>query len=180
MSAPTVGRPTAEEHIPYYDQYIRLVPDGGIVDILAGQITGTRDFLARLTPEEAAWRPAPGEWSATAIVGHLADTERVFAYRALRLARGDATPPAGVEFEDYAAVAGYGGRALADVVAEFAAVRAATVALLRGLGAAAWARRAPEEWTCRSVRAFAYALAGHEIHHLDDIRRRHPGEPGSR
>ena len=71
-------------------------------------------------------------------------------------------------------MANYEARPLGDVVTEYAAVRAAFVAFLRGLDAAAWARRAPAEWTLRSVRAVAYAMAGHERHHLADIRRQHP------
>ena len=80
-----------------------------------------------------------------------------------------------VEFPDYAAAANHQVRSLADVLAEYAAVRAAFVALLRGLDAAAWARRRPAEWTLRSVRAVAYTMAGHELHHLADIRRQHGG-----
>jgi hypothetical protein len=66
-------------------------------------------------------------------------------------------------------------RPLGDIVAELIAVRAAFVAFLRGLDAAAWRRRAPADWTIRSVRAVAYAMAGHERHHLADIRRQHRG-----
>ena len=102
------------------------------------------------------------------------DAERIFGYRALRIARADPVMWAPVEFGDWAAMANYEARPLGDVVTEYAAVRAAFVAFLRGLDAAAWARRAPAEWTLRSVRAVAYAMAGHERHHLADIRRQHP------
>jgi hypothetical protein len=78
-----------------------------------------------------------------------------------------------VEFGDYAAAANFQERPLADVMTEYAAVRTAFVALLRGLDAAAWKRRAPADWTLRSVRAIAYCMAGHELHHLASIRRQH-------
>ena len=80
-----------------------------------------------------------------------------------------------VEFGGYAAAANVQARPLGDVVAEFAAVRASFAALLRGLDDAAWERRAPAEWTLRSVRAVACAMAGHELHHLASIRRQHGG-----
>jgi hypothetical protein len=80
-----------------------------------------------------------------------------------------------VEFGDYAAAANFQVRPLGDVAAEYAAVRAAFVALLRGLDSAAWERRAPADWTLRSVRAVSYAMAGHELHHLASIRRQHDG-----
>ena len=109
------------------------------------------------------------------IVGHLVDTERVFGYRALRIARADPVMWTAVEFPHYAAAADFQERPLGDVIAEYATVRAAFVAFLRGLNAAARERRAPADWTIRSVRAVAYAMAGHELHHLADIRRQHRG-----
>ena len=99
--------------------------------------------------------------------------ERVFGYRALRIARADPVMWTGLEFGDYAAAANFKERPLGDVVAEYRAVRAAFVAFLRGLDAAAWERRAPADWTLRSVRAVAYAMAGHELHHLASIHRPH-------
>ena len=169
------GRPDADECLPYYFQYIRLVPDGPILEALERQITESAAFLGAFTPPQALRREAPGEWNVLEIVGHLADVERVFGYRALRIARADPVMWTGVEFADYAAAANFQDRPLGDVVAELTAVRAASLALLRGLDAAAWQRRAPGDWTLRSVRAIAYAVAGHELHHLADIRRQHPG-----
>ena len=169
------GRPDADECLPYYFQYIRLVPDGHIVERLERQVTETAAILSAFTPQEALRREAPGEWNILEIVGHLADTERVFGYRALRIARADPVMWTAVEFEGYVAAANFQERALGDVVAEFTAVRAAFIAFLRGLDAAAWQRRGPQEWTTCSVRAIAYAMAGHELHHLADIRRQHGG-----
>jgi hypothetical protein len=97
------GRPDADECLPYYFQYIRLVPDGHIVERLERQITESTAFLSAFTPQEALRREAPGEWNILEIVGHLADTERVFGYRALRIARADPVMWTAVEFEDYVA-----------------------------------------------------------------------------
>jgi DinB superfamily len=169
------GRPEADECLPYYFQYIELVPDGHVVELLERQIGESRTYLAGFTPPQTVWREAPGEWNIVEIVGHLADTERVFGYRALRIARADPVMWTAVEFPAYAAAANFQARSLGDVMAEYAAVRAAFLAFLRGLDAAAWARRAPADWTTRSVRAIAYAMAGHELHHLASIRRQHGG-----
>ena len=169
------GRPDANECLPYFVQYIKLVPDGHIVKLLERQIVDSAAFLAAFTPEQALWREAPGEWNIVEIIGHLADTERVFGYRALRIARADPVMWTAVEFPNYATAANFQERPLGDVVAEYAAVRAAFVAFLRGLDGAAWGRRAPADWTLRSVRAVAYAMAGHERHHLADIRRQQGG-----
>jgi DinB superfamily len=167
------GRPDADECQPYYFTYIDLVPDSHVLKLLERQIAESAAFLAAFTPEQALAREAPGEWNVVEIVGHLADTERVFGYRALRIARADPVMWTKVEFGDYAAAANFQERSLGDVVAEYAAVRAAFVAFLRGLDAAAWKRRGPVDWTLRSVRAIAYCMAGHELHHLASIRRQH-------
>jgi hypothetical protein len=171
------GRPDADECLPYYFQYIRLVPDGHILDTLERQITESAAFLRAFTPQQALRREAPGEWNTLEIVGHVADTERVFGYRALRIARADPVMWTQVEFEGYAAAANYRERPLGDIVAELVAARAALIAFLRGLDATAWQRRTPADWTIRSVRAVAYTVAGHELHHLADIRRQHGAAP---
>jgi hypothetical protein len=172
------GRPDADECLPYYFNYIDLVPDGDVLTRLERQIVETAAYLDAFSAERAARREAPGEWNAVEIVGHLADTERVFGYRALNIARAHPVMWSSVEFPDYAAAANYGGRPLGPVVAEFAAVRAAFVTFLRGLDTAAWQRRAPEAWTLRSVRAIAWCMAGHELHHVADIRRQHADPAG--
>jgi len=172
----TPPRPPADEHSPYYGRYIALVPDGDLVAMLARQGAETATLLASFTDDRARYRPAPGEWDAIEIVGHLADTERVLVYRALRIARRDPTPLEGVgDFAAYVAAAGFDGRTLADVAAEFAAVRQASLALFRGLDAAAWARTGSADGERISVRALGHIVAGHELHHLPDLRSYHAG-----
>ncbi|CAA9590823.1 MAG: hypothetical protein AVDCRST_MAG18-5211 [uncultured Thermomicrobiales bacterium] len=170
-------RPTADESISYYQRYIALVPDGDLLAILARQAREVAALLADCSPAQAQRRPAPGEWNAIEIVGHLADTERVLAYRALRIARRDPTPLEGVgDFAAYVTSARFAGRSLADVVAEYAAVRGASLALFRSLDAADWAQIGVADGDRISVRALAYIIAGHDLHHLPDLRT----EAGSR
>lgn len=164
------GRPDHEEHIPYYRQYIDLVPEGGVIPILERQVEETVAFLSSFTQEQAEWRPAPGEWSGLDIVGHLADAERAFSYRSLKIARDDKTLWDTFEPDEWAAAAHYTERPFPDVLAEFVAVRRAYVAFLRGLDDEAWAVRKSDQWSSRSVRAIAYVVAGHELHHMIDLR----------
>jgi hypothetical protein len=166
------ARPTADEHIPYHSRYIDLMPDGDLVAMLAQQTEETAALLASFSPAQAQHRSAPSEWNAVEIVGHLADTERVFGYRALRIARADLTPMEGVEdFPSYVPAGGFARRPLGDVAAEFAAVRHASLAFFRSLDVTAWARVGTVEGTPISVRAIGYLVAGHELHHLPDLRR---------
>ena len=164
------GRPTGDEFIDYYAPYVDLVPEGNIITILAEQIQESVPVLTSLTASGVAWQPGTGEWSANETIGHLADTERVFMHRALKIARADPVPWESVEFDPYVLAGHFERRSLADLVGEFVAVRAATVALLRGLDECAWNQRLGDERTIRSVRAIAFLLAGHELQHRNELR----------
>ncbi len=160
------GCPGEAEHIAYYGQYIALVPDGDIIAILERQIAETERYFAAFSADEALWRPEPAEWNALQVAGHLVDAERLLMHRAFKIARGDETPWESFEPELYVDNGGFEARALVDVTTEWAAVRAGTLALLRVLDNVAWARRMPESFSVRSVRAFAYTVAGHVTHHI--------------
>lgn len=166
------GRPAASEYNPYYGQYMVRVPDGDLVALLARQGEETAALLASFTPEQAHWHPEPGEWSAVEIVGHLADADRLFSYRALRIARGDMTPMEGVDdVPSYVTYGDFGRRSMADVAAELAAVRQASLAFYGSLDTAAWERIGTADGHPISVRALAYLITGHELHHLPDLER---------
>lgn len=167
-----LARPNLSESIPYYRQYINLVPEGDLLTLLVQQAEEIATLLRDCSSAQAAYRPAPDEWSTIEIVGHLADTERVLAYRLLRIARGDTTPLEGVgDFAAYVTAATFGGRTAAEVAAEYAAVREASLALFRSLTAAAWTQLGSADGDPISVRALAYIIAGHDLHHLNDLRR---------
>lgn len=169
----TIARPHPSEHLPYFSRYIELVPDGDVLNILETQHRTTQHVLARLTPDQAQLSYAPGKWTVTEVVGHLADTERIFAYRALRFARGDTTPLAGYDENAYTPAGRFNERTLGDVAAEFAAVRAASLALFRGLADDAVTRSGAANNNPISVRALAYIIAGHELHHLNVLHTRY-------
>lgn len=164
------GRPGPGEFLPYFGRYIDLVPDDDLLTTLERQVEVVCAALGAVDPEDARRRPAPGEWSPLDIAVHLADTERVLAFRAFTFARHDGAELPGVEFEEFAEAAGANGRRLDDVVGELRAVRAATVALLRGLSDEAWTHRGVASGSEISVRALAYTIAGHDLHHLPDLR----------
>jgi hypothetical protein len=99
------------------------------------------------------------------VLGHVCDTERIFAYRALRIARGDETPLPGFEQDDYVRNGPFARVALAEIIEDYIAVRRATLTLLRNLDEAAWMRRGTASKNAVSVRAIAFTIAGHELHH---------------
>jgi len=167
------SRPALNEYAPYYSRYIDRVPAGDIVQILRDQIVETASFLRGIPSDSTTSGYAPGKWTIRDIVGHLADTERVMSYRALRFARGDRTPLPGFEESEYAPNARASDREMTDLVYELELVRASTVALLAGLPAEAWGRAGSANGNEISVRALAAVIAGHERHHLAVIRERY-------
>src|SRR6202050_5789183 len=164
-TSPAIAPPQPSEMPPYYGRYIALVPGHDILTTLDEQRRQTVLLLSCRTDEAGDFRYAPGKWSAKEVIGHICDTERVFAYRALRIARADATPLEGFEQDDYVRNGPFAQRPLADQVEDFIAVRRATLSLLRNLDEAAWLRRGTANKNEVSVRALAYIIAGHELHH---------------
>ena len=122
-------------------------------------------LLSGRNENDGEFRYAPEKWSAKEVLGHICDAERVFAYRALRISRADATPLEGFEQDDYVRNGPFAHRPLTDLVEEFIAVRRATLSLLRNLDEAAWMRRGTANKNEVSVRGIAYIIAGHELHH---------------
>lgn len=163
-------RPASDEHAPYYGKYIALVPDGEIVAQLAFQIRETIEMLAELPGSAGDYRYAAGKWSLKEVLGHMIDTERVFSFRALCFARGDQNPLPGFEQDDYVRNSGSGARSLRNLLEEFETVRETTVLLFQSLHAEAWSRRGIASGDEVSVRALAWMIAGHELHHRLGIR----------
>lgn len=171
----TIERPSAEEYAPAFERYISRV-SGDIHVELQRQAAATVAFFGGLTDEQAAYRYAPGKWSLKQILGHLADTERVLGYRAVCIARGETQALPGFDEDAYASNGGFDARPLAEIVAEFAAVREATRLFFAGLDEAALARRGVANGFACSVRALAHIIVGHESHHAAVIAERYlPG-----
>src|SRR5438045_9081546 len=141
MSATAPARPEQTAYAPYYGRYISLVPDTDVVETLERQIEETLALLRGVGEERAGHRYEPGKWSIKEVVGHLIDTERIFAYRALAIARGEQKPLPGMEQDEYMACSDFDSRTLADLAEEFSHVRRANTLMLRGLSDEAWSRR---------------------------------------
>lgn len=168
-------RPKPGEYVPYYDRYISLIPGNDVIATLATQLPKTVALLSSRSEADGELRYEPGKWSVKEAVGHVIDTERIMSYRALRFARNDRTPIEGFEQDDYVRDGPFADLRLADLVDEFKAVRAATLALLRGLRPADWTRRGIANKNEISVRALAYIIAGHELHHRHILDERYFG-----
>lgn len=169
----SIPRPAASEYLEYYGKYIEQVPDGDLLTLLQQQKSETAKLLKGITPEQADFAYGPGKWTVKEVVGHLSDAERVFAYRALRFARGDATPLSPFDENLYVPAGQFGRRTIADLADEFASIRSTTVHLAKHLGQDALARQGIASGHPITVRALLYIIAGHERHHVALLRERY-------
>ena len=168
-----IGRPQAGEHAEYYGRYVTQVPDGDVVALLGEQIQETVALLSGVSAEQADHAYEPGKWTIKEVVGHMIDTERVMAYRALRFSRNDATELPGFEQNDYVANGNAGRRTLPDLLEELQAVRASTIHFAKHLDEEALDRRGIASGQGVTVRALIYIIAGHERHHAALLRERY-------
>ena len=167
-----IPKPAPDEHLPYYAKYIALVGDDALAALHA-QWPRTVQLLEGVDEARAMHRYAPGKWSVKEVIGHVIDGERVFGYRALRFARRDRTPLPGFDENQWVPAGNFDRRALADLVAEFKATRAATLAFFGGLDEEALMQRGAANNAEVSVRALAHIIAGHELHHTALLRERY-------
>lgn len=166
-----IPRPEASECAPYYNQYVQRVPDGSdVFALLSEQPEVLKTLLQEVGDEQANVQPVKGEWSIKEVVGHLADAERILAYRALRIARGDTTPLPGFDQDVLVSGTDFNRRTLADLIAEFSLQRQANVLCFRPLTEAEIARAGTASDAPFTVRALLYILAGHVIHHIDSLK----------
>jgi len=166
-------KPAKSEFLPYYERYIALVPDGDVISTLTTQMSETQALLHGLPASVATYRYAPEKWSVNEVIGHLIDSERIFAARALRFARNDPAPLPGFEQDDYVRNSTFDAYPLSELASELEIVRQSTIFLFRHIDEQAWTRRGVANNAEVSVRALAYIIAGHELHHREVLRSRY-------
>ena len=166
-------RPATNEYVDFYAGYVNAVPEGEILALLQSEHERTATLLRRLTPEQASYRYAEGKWSVKEVAGHIIDAERMFGYRAHCFARQDPAHLPGFDQTEYAKSSNADARPLAELVDELDAVRHSHVALFGGLDEAMWSRRGIGSECEFTVRALAYIIVGHEVHHRRVIEERY-------
>jgi DinB family protein len=173
MSRMKKRRPDPSEHAPYFSRYIDLVPENDIVAALQSQSAETQKLLGAIDESRAGYRYEPGKWSIRQVIGHIEDSERVFAYRALAFARGEKNPLPGFDEKVWMENSPFDSSTLRQRVESLGAVRRSTLELFRALDEEAWERRGIANDNTISVLALAYTVVGHERHHLRVLRDRY-------
>ena len=166
-------RPAATEYAAYYETYVSKVPESDVVAVLDEQLAATLALVGGIPEAKGEFRYAPDKWSVRQLIGHVIDSERVFSYRALRIARGDTTPLAGFDQEVFMAGADFDAYSLEELAAEFGHVRRATLSFLAHLRDDAWSRTGVASDSEVSVRGLAYIMAGHVRHHMGILESRY-------
>lgn len=173
MSTLSISRPLPDEAVPYYHGYIARVTGENLSEQLTEQLQEVERLFQNVTDRAALARYAEGKWSIKEILGHLSDTERIFSYRLLRIARGDPAPLSGYDENAYVPAGNFDQRPLPMLLAEFRAVRLSTTALVEGLPPASWTRRGVANGQPISARALIYIIVGHVTHHLGTLHDRY-------
>jgi len=168
--AATIRRPEPSEYNEYYEKYVSLIDDTDLLSTLEEQMRETRDLFAGFPEERGSHAYADGKWTVKEVISHLLDGERIFAYRLLRIARGDETPLEGFEQDGYIENSHANERTFNDLLCEFGELRAANLRLMRSMDDADWQRGGTASGSPVTARALAFIMAGHVQHHLNIIR----------
>lgn len=163
-------RPAPTEHEAYYSHYISLTPDGDLAATLAAQIAKVGASFGSVSPQRETFTYETGKWTIREVLGHLIDTERVFAYRATAFSRGDTNPLPSFDQAAWAPHGNYNARTLSSLLDEWAAVRRATIALVENLPDAAWGNVGTASGFQFTTRAALWILPGHVEYHLAHLR----------
>lgn len=166
-------RPEPGEHAEYYGTYISKVPGNDLLQVLESERLQMLQLFAGRTERDGNFRYAPGKWTVKEILGHINDAERIFTYRALRIGRGDTTPLASFEQDDFVKNGSFAARKLADLAEEFGAVRSASLALFRSFAEDVWSKRGVASQKEVTARALGFITAGHQIHHRMILEERY-------
>jgi len=167
----TIRRPGPGDYAVYYKRYVDLVPEGDILETLRAQGASTQALLSTVPSNREEYRYKPTKWSLRQVVGHVVDVERAFANRCHWIARGVTIDLPPFEQDEWARLSNAADLPLAHLAAEWAALRQDNVLMFSGLDRTAWERSGRASGNGIRALAFPWIIAGHELYHVDLLRR---------
>lgn len=170
-----MNRPSTDEYAEFYETYVSLVPETDINSVLANQIGEIKKLFGTIDEEASLFRYADGKWSIREVLGHLIDGERIFAYRAARIGRGDATPIEGFDQDLYIENSRFDETPLGDLLDELIHCRESNILMFRQFDERAWSFRGNASGCVVTARALAFMMAGHIRHHVAIVEQRYLG-----
>jgi hypothetical protein len=172
MNPTILSRPATSEYKAFYETYVAPVADRNALETLSTQ-KNVLDGLRTLDEPRALHRYAPDKWSVKEVIGHVTDAERIFAYRMLRIARGDKTPLASFDQEPYIQAAGFDRYPIGQLIDSYRVSRDSTLSIASEIDSDGWSRMGVASDAPVSARAVAYIIAGHAAHHFGILRDRY-------
>lgn len=166
-------KPKPGDNNPYYDRYINLIEGDDIIKVLKEQRKKSEKFLKTFSEEQGNYSYAEGKWTLKEVLGHVIDTERIMAYRALAFARGEKQLLPGFEQDDYVTESNFNERTLDDMINEFLTVRESNIILFQSFDEEILNRRGTASDSEVTVLALIYIIAGHEKHHIKVLREKY-------
>jgi len=168
-----IKRPEAGEYAAYADAYVSMLSVGAdVLQILAETQQSTYDLLAHLTEEKAMYAYAEGKWTIKEVLGHMIDTERVFAFRAFCFSRAFAELP-GFDQDEYVNNTNYNSHSIKSLAEEFRITRQSNLYMFRSLTEEQQIRKGIASGQSVTVRALVYLTAGHELYHLRILKEKY-------
>ncbi len=169
-------RPEKRSYPAYFEQYVELVTEENVLQAFENSLYEVQNYFRKVTPEQGEFRYAPEKWTVKEVLAHIIDTERIFNYRALCIARGEKASLMGFDENAYAANSKCENRTIASLLAEHEAVRKSTIQLYKNLDTSVWSASGVANGKEVSIAMFPYASAGHEKHHMNVIVERYLGK----
>lgn len=157
----------------WYAGYVRSIGDRSFLEVLDESIKTVTQLIERLPPESLAYAYADGKWTVAEVLLHLIDCERIFTYRALRIARGDTTPLPGFDENQYVPNSHASSRTAESLLQEYLAVRRSTLSLFQNMDPSALQRCGTANGHPFSVEMIGTIIAGHELHHLGVLKSKY-------
>lgn len=168
-------RPDKNDYAPFYAGYVDALEGDNGIDILVSQSTATQELLNSFSESKGNYTYSEGKWTVKEVVGHLMDAERVFAYRAVCIARGEKKPLPGYDQDEYVKTGNFNKRQLFDLNYEFRLLRESNILLFKGFDEYMMNQRGTANDKEVTVRALLFIIAGHEKHHMKILKERYLG-----
>ena len=168
-----IPRPKPDEYPKFYSGYIQLVPDTDILTYLNEQINKLKSLSDSWKDKDTGYRYAPGKWSVKQIIGHVCDTERVFAYRAMCFSRNERASLPGFDQDEYVAESNFDAVPFDDLVDELISLRESNLRMFDNFNDEVWSKSGIANEKEMTIRSILYILAGHLEHHLNIIQERY-------
>jgi uncharacterized damage-inducible protein DinB len=166
-------KPAKGDYSEYFETYFKNINDENPIELMESQKIEMLNLLSTVNEKEANYSYAEGKWSIKQVLGHIVDSERVFCYRAMAIARGEEQSLPGFEQDDYVSAGNFNSRELSDLLDEYKKVREATIPLFKSFDEKIYGRRGVSNGSPLTVRAAMFIIPGHEKHHLNILKERY-------